>query len=365
VVLTIGLGMLVMYGCMLDREGGLAGTLGGSEPTATGTGGVPNGGAGGVGAFGGAGGVGGVGGAGGVGGVGGVGGQPLGCSNGTKDGTETDVDCGGSCDPCDNGDGCKSYLDCVSQYCDANMQCAACGSDGDCAAASMTWCDTGVCVPTKSDGEACVNDVECQSMACTDGVCCDAVCDGTCEGCTNALTAQDDGTCAPLIGGTDPANECPGPQVCSGGACEVCGIAAPPVGGNCPALCANNCANNICIIDCDQPDECKNIGMVDCPAGYDCQVDCSGSASCNAIPINCPADHVCSVTCTGTDACKDATLNCSSSVCSVDCGNNQTMCEKMQQNCGPQECTATCATTPVDFTQNGCAGSCSCSAQGC
>ena len=36
VVLTIGLGMLVMYGCMLDREGGLAGTLGGSEPTATG-----------------------------------------------------------------------------------------------------------------------------------------------------------------------------------------------------------------------------------------------------------------------------------------------------------------------------------------
>ncbi|MCD6497051.1 MAG: hypothetical protein J7M25_01960, partial [Deltaproteobacteria bacterium] len=40
------------------------------------------------------------------------------CSNGVKDGTETDVDCGGSdCDPCDNGKACVGASDCVSGSC--------------------------------------------------------------------------------------------------------------------------------------------------------------------------------------------------------------------------------------------------------
>jgi hypothetical protein len=40
------------------------------------------------------------------------------CSNGVKDGSETDVDCGGStCQPCADGKSCLTGSDCVSTYC--------------------------------------------------------------------------------------------------------------------------------------------------------------------------------------------------------------------------------------------------------
>jgi hypothetical protein len=39
------------------------------------------------------------------------------CSDGTRNGQESDVDCGGPCDPCDYGDRCVRALDCVSGLC--------------------------------------------------------------------------------------------------------------------------------------------------------------------------------------------------------------------------------------------------------
>lgn len=39
------------------------------------------------------------------------------CDNGVQDGDESDVDCGGSCDVCVNGDNCNVDLDCVHQMC--------------------------------------------------------------------------------------------------------------------------------------------------------------------------------------------------------------------------------------------------------
>ncbi|EDM76080.1 putative lipoprotein [Plesiocystis pacifica SIR-1] len=63
-----------------------------------------------------------------------------GCDNGEQDGDETDVDCGGSCAPCDNGGGCMEDTDCASLYCD----------EGTCAEAS---CEDGV----QNQGEASVD----------------------------------------------------------------------------------------------------------------------------------------------------------------------------------------------------------------
>ncbi len=40
-----------------------------------------------------------------------------GCHDGVKNGTETDVDCGGSCAPCDAGRSCASGSDCTSGHC--------------------------------------------------------------------------------------------------------------------------------------------------------------------------------------------------------------------------------------------------------
>src|SRR5207302_1284298 len=47
---------------------------------------------------------------------------PTSCSDGTKNGTETDVDCGGAkCPPCANGKSCLTGGDCMSNACLNNM----------------------------------------------------------------------------------------------------------------------------------------------------------------------------------------------------------------------------------------------------
>ena len=44
------------------------------------------------------------------------------CSDGIKNGNETDVDCGGSCKTCDLGKGCKNGTDCSTGYCDSTCR---------------------------------------------------------------------------------------------------------------------------------------------------------------------------------------------------------------------------------------------------
>jgi hypothetical protein len=61
------------------------------------------------------------------------------CSDGVKNGNESDVDCGGSCPRCANGQGCSTRNDCAGALCPSGtcLVCAVkadCGSDagGDC-----------------------------------------------------------------------------------------------------------------------------------------------------------------------------------------------------------------------------------------
>jgi hypothetical protein len=115
---------------------------GGAGGTSAGAGGGGAGGASaGAGGKGGAGGTSGSAGAGGKGGAGGSGGtapvEP--CSNGKKDGSETDVDCGGSCTTkCATGKGCDDLRDCVaSNVCDAD-KCRANGCNASNCAYTLT-----------------------------------------------------------------------------------------------------------------------------------------------------------------------------------------------------------------------------------
>ena len=52
------------------------------------------------------------------------------CSDNLKNGTETDVDCGGPCGPCENGKTCSSLADCKSGLCSAGGICQTCSGDG-------------------------------------------------------------------------------------------------------------------------------------------------------------------------------------------------------------------------------------------
>jgi hypothetical protein len=44
------------------------------------------------------------------------------CTDGIKDGTETDVDCGGGvCAPCASGKACLTNSDCMTMFCNAGI----------------------------------------------------------------------------------------------------------------------------------------------------------------------------------------------------------------------------------------------------
>jgi hypothetical protein len=84
------------------------------------------------------------------------------CSDGERNGTETDVDCGGTCDPCEGGKACKVGSDCRGAGC-RNLACIPdhCGdgapsgneTDEDCGG-SCSLCALGMACETGADCEA-------------------------------------------------------------------------------------------------------------------------------------------------------------------------------------------------------------------
>jgi hypothetical protein len=96
------------------------------------------------------------------------------CSDHRKDGTETDIDCGGSCPAkCALGQGCKGDADCTSNACDAQSltcianQCADHRQDG---AETDIDCGGGVC-PQCGGGKGCKSGSDCKSTVCAFNIC--------------------------------------------------------------------------------------------------------------------------------------------------------------------------------------------------
>ena len=139
------------------------------------------------------------------------------------------------------------------------------------------------------NGSLCTSNDACTSTNCVDGVCCDKTCGG-CKACSNALTGQDDGTCAPVASGADPheacadetsTNECGNDGTCDGnGACRK-------VGSN------HVCAKGSCSTDgtsytpattCDGKGACmtatsKSCGQYQCAADTGCLITCDPTAT--------------------------------------------------------------------------------------
>ncbi|MFU8805133.1 MAG: hypothetical protein ACNA8W_15065 [Bradymonadaceae bacterium] len=79
------------------------------------------------------------------------------CHDAIKNGDETDVDCGGSCAPCDDGLSCGEPADCVSGVCDNNICQAPACDDG-----VFNGDETGIdCGGSCDPCPACVNHDEC------------------------------------------------------------------------------------------------------------------------------------------------------------------------------------------------------------
>ncbi len=143
------------------------------------------------------------------------------CTNGMKDGTETDVDCGGGlCPPCANGKMCLAGSDCQNSVCSTGIcQAASCfdavkngtETDIDCG---------GSCAVKCANGKGCAVASDCQSSVCAGGICQVPTCTdsvkngsetgidcggGLCPGCGPGQPCNVNGDCASMT--------------CSGGTC--------------------------------------------------------------------------------------------------------------------------------------------------
>ncbi len=190
------------------------------------------------------------------------------CVDAIRNGTETDIDCGGNCPPCNTGQQCLGGSDCAP------------GNN----------CSGGVCTTYLPNGSACSSDGECQSAFCVDGSCCDTSCSGSCRACSAAKRGSGtDGTCGNISAGSDPDSECSTSSVqfcgtsgtCSGaGSCSL--YAAGTVCG------AGSCSSGVSMSDslCDGAGTCVVPGPQPCspyvcgPSA--CKMSCSSPADCHA-----------------------------------------------------------------------------------
>lgn len=115
------------------------------------------------------------------------------CTDGLKNGLETDVDCGGSaCWPCSNGKWCVGNSDCHSQFCSWGGQCQApvptC-TDG-LKNGSETAIDCGGSCSPCDIGQACSTTADCRRGACTGSKC--LIPPGTNDVCADNVKNQDE-----------------------------------------------------------------------------------------------------------------------------------------------------------------------------
>lgn len=134
------------------------------------------------------------------------------CTDQTKNGNETDIDCGGSqCSPCGTGLGCAAITDCVSQVCMAGTcrapTCTDATANGD---ETDVDCGGPTCPANCADDKKCLVGNDCTSGVCMGGICqmpsctdgvkngdeTDVDCGSMCPGCALGLPCNVNKDCA-------------------------------------------------------------------------------------------------------------------------------------------------------------------------
>ena len=265
---------------------------------------------------------------------------PSQCTDKAKDGTETDIDCGGGCPGCGNTKNCKVSGDCQSHDCSQSTKtCVSCTTD---VCDSGNYCDSasGACTPTLAQGAKCTDPSQCGTGKCVEGVCCDVACASGCQSCLAANQASGgiDGTCGNVASLQDPK------KVCTENASD-CAAAGCNGSGACNVDAASAvCLQASCVNDTlHQQTNCDGV-HASCPTQT--QAPCSGHYSCNAtatacrtvcagngaipgqISIGCGAGYSCDVT-------AHACIVTASKATGDDCTNNY---ECMSNDCEGSVC---------------------------
>ena len=208
------------------------------------------------------------------------------------------------------------------------------------------------------NGQACAAGTACLSGTCTDGVCCNAACGGTCQACN---VAGSTGTCTSIPNGQDPANECPGNTSCNGAnACTLfangvaCTLSAECSSGSCvDGVCCNTACNGLCQACTAAKTGGTNGTCANITANSDPDNECAGTAVCSAGACKKANGD----TCATNAECLSAT--CVDSVCC------NTACSGTCQACNVAGSVGSCANLPSgQDPANECPGNTSCSGAG-
>jgi hypothetical protein len=203
------------------------------------------------------------------------------CTDGVKDGTETDVDCGGAqCQPCADGKDCLLDSDCVDQVCTGGIcQAPSCTDGVQNGQETAVDCGGPTC-PACVNGDGCKKASDCQSLSCQGDLCVAATCtDGIqdqdetdvdcgglhCNPCADGKHCKVTADCVDKVCSGSPT-VCQAPTCtdgvqngtetdidCGGTMCQPCNI-----GEKC--VTADDCVGKICNSTCQCP-----TGMLDVP----------------------------------------------------------------------------------------------------
>lgn len=237
---------------------------------------------------------------------------------------------------------CATGYSCYSGYCQTQ-----CYNQSDYCAANYYCQDFKnpyyTCQPKKSAGTSCLVNYECSSGYCVDGVCCDKACNGTCEGCTNALTGKTTGSCnfISAAAGAQPdcydngVATCGQTGTCNGaGACQLYANGSVCAGASCAGPTSRNVPDT-----CNGTGTCTDNGIQNCAAGYSClsgvcqtsctdDTQCASNYYCDLPTKQCVADKTQGQACVRDAACP-GNANCVDGVCCESaCGGTCRSCLK-------------------------------------
>lgn len=128
--------------------------------------------------------------------------------SGTECNQDKVCDGNGSCVECvDDNDCSGSHASCLN-----NNTCISCSDGEKNGAETNIDCGGPDCEPCM--GMTCIKDSECGGGVCVDGVCCESSCTQTCKACN---VPGKEGQCASLPSGTEDPGNCDTTKACSGG----------------------------------------------------------------------------------------------------------------------------------------------------
>lgn len=216
-------------------------------------------------------------------------------------------------------------IDCGNYQCNAQGTACLDACTGDAQCAPGVPCVSGRC-GKQGQGSTCTRNADCTTGYCADGVCCDGECSGTCQACVAGKTGQPNGKCAPIIGGTDPDNDCatePTSTCGRDGACDGSGACRRYAAGTIcsPPACTNGAGNTASTQQSART--CDGAGLCRAPTSTSCGLLLCGPDQCRELctdSSHCLAGNYCTQTggcsptlavgerCTSSDQCQ--TGNC-------------------------------------------------------